>query len=244
MQRHFELELKELQQKLLRLGGLAEDMLRRAVESVLNRDVELAHAVIDDDDEADALENEIEEYCIQLIALHQPAASDVRFLTMAMKINRDLERMADKSVDIAQRSLELMQDAPVKPFIDLPRVAGIVQDAPVKPFIDLPRVAGIVQEMVKDSLDAFVNRDAVLAQEVRERDEQVDAIYDQTLRELLTYMIERPELIRPGISTLLLFRHLERIGDLAANIGEEVYYLVEGDVIRHPGALKHKDNSV
>jgi phosphate transport system protein len=226
MQRHFELELKELQQKLLRLGGLAEDMLRRAVESVLNRDVELAHAVIDDDDEADALENEIEEYCIQLIALHQPAASDVRFLTMAMKINRDLERMADKSVDIAQRSLELMQDAPVKPFIDLPRVAGIVQ------------------EMVKDSLDAFVNRDAVLAQEVRERDEQVDAIYDQTLRELLTYMIERPELIRPGISTLLLFRHLERIGDLAANIGEEVYYLVEGDVIRHPGALKHKDNSV
>lgn len=226
MQRHFELELKELQQKLLRLGGLAEDMLRRAVESVLNRDVELAHAVIDDDDEADAHENEIEEYCIQLIALHQPAASDVRFLTMAMKINRDLERMADKSVDIAQRSLELMQDAPVKPFIDLPRVAGIVQ------------------EMVKDSLDAFVNRDAVLAQEVRERDEQVDAIYDQTLRELLTYMIERPELIRPGISTLLLFRHLERIGDLAANIGEEVYYLVEGDVIRHPGALKHKDNSV
>ena len=110
MQRHFELELRELQQKLLRLGGLAEDMLRRAVESVLNRDAEVAQAVIEDDDEADALENEIEEYCIQLIALHQPAASDVRFLTMAMKINRDLERMADKSVDIAQRSLET--DAP------------------------------------------------------------------------------------------------------------------------------------
>lgn len=225
MQRHFELELRELQQKLLRLGGLAEDMLRRAIESVLNRNGELAQEVIDNDDEADALENEIEEYCIQLIALHQPAASDVRFLTMAMKINRDLERMADKAVDIAQRCLELMQNAPVKPFIDLPRVAGIVQ------------------EMVKDSLDAFVNRDAVLAQEVRERDDQVDAIYDQTLRELLTYMIERPELIRSGISTLLLFRHLERIGDLAANIGEEVYYLVEGDVIRHPRAAKLKDKT-
>lgn len=225
MQRRFELELRELQQKLLRLGGLAEDMLHRAVESVLNRNGELAQEVIDNDDEADALENEIEEYCIQLIALHQPAASDVRFLTMAMKINRDLERMADKAVDIAQRCLELMQNAPVKPFIDLPRVAGIVQ------------------EMVKDSLDAFVNRDAVLAQEVRERDKQVDAIYDQTLRELLTYMIERPELIRPGISTLLLFRHLERIGDLAANIGEEVYYLVEGDVIRHPRAAKLKDKT-
>ena len=225
MQRHFELELRELQQKLLRLGGLAEDMLRRAIESVLNRNGELAQEVIDNDDEADALENEIEEYCIQLIALHQPAASDVRFLTMAMKINRDLERMADKAVDIAQRCLELMQNAPVKPFIDLPRVAGIVQ------------------EMVKDSLDAFVNRDAVLAQEVRERDDQVDAIYDQTLRELLTYMIERPELIRSGNSTLLLFRHLERIGDLAANIGEEVYYLVEGDVIRHPRAAKLKDKT-
>ena len=225
MQRRFELELRELQQKLLRLGGLAEDMLHRAVESVLNRNGELAQEVIDNDDEADALENEIEEYCIQLIALHQPAASDVRFLAMAMKINRDLERMADKAVDIAQRCLELMQNAPVKPFIDLPRVAGIVQ------------------EMVKDCLDAFVNRDAVLAQEVRERDKQVDAIYDQTLRELLTYMIERPELIRPGISTLLLFRHLERIGDLAANIGEEVYYLVEGDVIRHSRAAKLKDKT-
>ena len=112
-------------------------MLRRAVESVLNRNGELAQGVIDSDDEADTLENEIEEYCIQLIARHQPAASDVRFLTMAMKINRDLERMADKAVDIAQRCLELMQNAPVKPFIDLPRVAGIVQ------------------EMVKDSLDAF-----------------------------------------------------------------------------------------
>lgn len=225
MQRRFELELSELQQKLLVLGGLAEDMLHRAVESVLNRNGELAQAVIDSDDQADALENEIEEYCIQLIALHQPAASDVRFLTMAMKINRDLERMADKAVDIAQRCLELMEHAPVKPFIDLPRVAGIVQ------------------EMVKDTLDAFVNRDAILAQEVRERDKQVDAIYDQTLRELLTYMIERPELIRPGISTLLLFRHLERIGDLAANIGEEVYYLVEGDVIRHQRAAKLKEKT-
>lgn len=225
MQRRFELELRELQQKLLVLGDLAEDMLHRTVESVLNRNGELAQEVIDNDDEADALENEIEEYCIQLIALHQPAASDVRFLTMAMKINRDLERMADKAVDIAQRCLELMEHAPVKPFIDLPRVAGIVQ------------------EMVKDTLDAFVNRDAILAQEVRERDKQVDAIYDQTLRELLTYMIERPELIRPGISTLLLFRHLERIGDLAANIGEEVYYLVEGDVIRHSRAAKLKDRT-
>ena len=225
MPRQFELELKELQRKMLRLGGLAEDMLHRAVESVLNRDEKLAQDVIEDDNQADALENEIEECCIQLIALHQPAASDVRFLTMAMKINRDLERMADKAVDIAQRCLELLQDAPVKPFVDLPRVATIVQG------------------MVKDALDAFVNRDAALAKEVRERDDQVDAIYDQTLRELLTYMMEQPKLIAPGIRNLLLFRHLERVGDLAANIGEEVYYLVEGDVIRHSDSSKHEKKS-
>lgn len=215
MQRHFELELKELQQKLLRLGGIAESMIRQAVTSVLNRDEKLARTIIANDDAADALENEIEEYCIQLIARHQPAASDLRFLTMVMRMNYNLERIADKGVDIAQRSLELMQYPPVKPYVDLPRVADIVQN------------------MVKDALDAFVNRNAALAQEVRDRDDEVDAIYDQTLQELLTILTDQPRLLRPGISILLLFRHLERIGDLAANIGEEVYYLVEGNVIRH-----------
>jgi phosphate transport system protein len=215
MQRHFELELKELQQKLLRLGGIAESMIRQAVTSVLNRDEKLARTIIANDDAADALENEIEEYCIQLIARHQPAASDLRFLTMVMRMNYNLERIADKGVDIAQRSLELMQYPPVKPYVDLPRVADIVQN------------------MVKDALDALVNRDAALAQEVRNRDDEVDAIYDQTLQELLTILTDQPRLLRPGISILLLFRHLERIGDLATNIGEEVYYLVEGDVIRH-----------
>ncbi len=215
MQRRFELELKELQQKLLRLGGIAESMIRQAVTSVLNRDEKLARTIIANDDAADALENEIEEYCIQLIARHQPAASDLRFLTMVMRMNYNLERIADKGVDIAQRGLELMQYPPVKPYVDLPRVADIVQN------------------MVKDALDAFVNRNAALAQEVRNRDDEVDAIYDQTLQELLIILTDQPKLIRPGISILLLFRHLERIGDLAANIGEEVYYLVEGDVIRH-----------
>jgi phosphate transport system protein len=190
-------------------------MIRQAVTSVLNRDEKLARTIIANDDAADALENEIEEYCIQLIARYQPAASDLRFLTMVMRMNYNLERIADKGVDIAQRSLELMQYPPVKPYIDLPRVADIVQN------------------MVKDALDALVNRDAALAQEVRNRDDEVDAIYDQTLQELLTILTDQPRLIRPGISILLLFRHLERIGDLATNIGEEVYYLVEGDVIRH-----------
>ena len=224
MQHNLQSELEELQRKLLRLGGMAESMLRRAVTSVLNRDAELAHAVIQEDDEADALEIEIEEQCIQLIGRHQPAASDLRFLVMVLKINRNIERMADKSVDIAQRSLEL------------------IGHPPVKPFTDLPRVGAIVQEMVKDALDAFVKRDVVLAKAVRIRDDEVDAIYDATLQELLTILTNDPKLIRPGISILLMFRHLERIGDLASNIGEEVYYLVEGDVIRHSTSVSTQEH--
>ena len=215
MRRHFEVELKEIQQELLKMGGMAESMLRDAVESVLNRDGELASDVIQSDEQVDVLENEIEESCIRFIARHQPAASDVRFLSMVLTINHDIERIADKAVNIAQRSLELLEHPPVKPFIDLPRVAALVQ------------------EMAKDALDAFVNRDADLAEAVRERDYQVDELYNQTVQELLARLSDDSALVRPGISILLLFRHLERIGDLAANISEEVYYLVKGDVLRH-----------
>jgi phosphate transport system protein len=215
MHRHFEHDLEEIQQKLLQMGGIAEDMIRRAVASVLNRDGQMAQAVLETDDAADALENEIEERCIGAIARYQPAASDLRFLATVMRINSDLERIADKAASIAQRSLELL------PY------------PPVKPFIDLPRVADIVQRMVKESLDAFVNRDAALAQAVRGREDEVDSIYDETARELLALMTKQPEHISPGISVLLIFRHLERIADHAANISEEVYYLVEGNVIRH-----------
>ena len=215
MRRHFEVELKEIQQELLRMGGMAENMLRDAVESVLNRDGELASIVIQSDDQVNALENEIEESCIRFIARHQPAASDLRLLSMVFKINHDVERMADKAVNVAQRSLELLEYPPVKPFIDLPRVATIVRD------------------MAKDALDAFVNRDADLAEAVRGRDDQVDEIYKHTVQELLLRLSDDSTLVRPGISILLLFRHLERIGDLAANISEEVYYVVKGDVLRH-----------
>ena len=215
MRRHFEVELKEIQQELLKMGGMAESMLRDAVESVLNRDGELASDVIQSDEQVDVLENEIEESCIRFIARHQPAASDVRFLSMVLTINHDIERIADKAVNIAQRSLELLEHPPVKPFIDLPRVAALVQ------------------EMAKDALDAFVNRDADLAEAVRARDYQVDELYNQTVQELLARLSDDSALVRPGISILLLFRHLERIGDLAANISEEVYYLVKGDVLRH-----------
>ena len=197
------------------MAGLAEQMLRQAIESVLTRDNELAQTVVATDDQIDLLENEIESSCIQLIALHQPVATELRFLTTAMKVNHNIERIADKSVAIAKRSIELSEHPPVKPFVDLPYAAQVIQS------------------MVKDVLDAFVNRDAEYALKIRERDSEVDEIYEKMLNELLTILSEHPKLIQPGISLLLLFRHLERIGDLAAHIGEEVYYLVKGDVIRH-----------
>ena len=208
-------EITGLQHKLLEMAGLAEQMLRQAVESVLTRDKALAELVVDTDDKIDLLENEIESSCIQLIALHQPVATELRFLTTAMKVNHNIERIADKSVAIAKRSIELSEHPPVKPFVDLPYAAQVIQ------------------LMVKDVLDAFVNRDAEYALKIRERDSEVDEIYEKMLNELLTILSEHPKLIQPGISLLLLFRHLERIGDLAAHIGEEVYYLVKGDVIRH-----------
>ncbi len=220
-----ETELKVLQHQLLEMAGIAERMLHQAVESVLTRDEVLARAVVATDDTVDSFENQIEAACIQLIALHQPVAFELRFLTAAMKICRHIERLADKSVSIAKRSLELLA---YPPFLSVDRAT----------FVDLPYVARFIQEMVKDALDAFVNRNAELAREIRERDSKVDAIYARVLPEILSIFSEHPKLIQPGISILLLFRHLERVGDLSANIGEEVYYLVKGDVIRHHNATK------
>ncbi len=210
-----EQEIKGLQHKLLEMAGLAEQMLHEAIESVLTRDKVLAQQVVETDDKIDLFENEIESACIQLIALHQPVAMELRFLATAMKVNQSIERIADKSVSIAKRSIELLAYPPIKPFVDLPYAAQVIQG------------------MVKDSIDALVHRDAEHALEIRERDSEVDEIYEKMLNELVTHLSEHPKMIHSGISILLLFRHLERIGDLAANIGEEVYYLVKGDVIRH-----------
>lgn len=217
MQHYLESELKALQHQLLKMGGIAENMLHDAVQSVLNRDEDLAQRVIAVDDTVDKLENEIEARCIQLIARHQPVAFELRYLTMALKVNRNIERLADKCVSIARRSIELLAYPPMQPFVDLPSVTRIIQ------------------EMVKDALDALVNRNAELAKELRERDNQVNTFYEEMVSELCAILADQPQLIQSGISFLLLFRHLERVGDLAANIGEEVYYLVKGEVIRHSG---------
>ena len=215
MQHYLDSELKALQYELLKMGGIAENMLRDAVQSVLNRDEDLAQRVIAVDDTVDKLENEIEAKCIQLIARHQPVAFELRYLTMALKVNRNIERLADKCVSIARRSIELLAYPPMQPFVDLPSVSRLIQ------------------EMVKDALDALVHRNAELAGELRERDSKVNSTYKQMVDELCSILTDQPQLIHSGFSHLLLFRHLERVGDLAANIGEEVYYLVKGEVIRH-----------
>lgn len=215
MQNRLETELKSLQYQLLNMGGIAENMLQDAVESVLNRDENLAQGVIALDDSVDKLENEIEEKCIHIIARHQPVAFELRFLTMTLKVNQNIERLADKCVSIARRSIEL------------------IEYPPFQPFVDLPSVCGVIQKMVKDSLDSLVLRDAELAKKLRERDNEVDEIYEQTLSDMYVMLSRHPENIQAGISMLLLFRHLERVGDLAVNIGEEVFYLIKGEVLRH-----------
>lgn len=197
------------------MGGIAENMLRDAVQSILNRDEDLALQVIAIDDTVDKLENEIEAKCIQLIARHQPVAFELRFLTMTLKVNRNIERLADKCVSIARRSLELMPYPPIQ---------GV---------IDLQPVTRLIQRMVNDAFDALANRNADLAKELRERDKKVDEIYEKMMQDLCSILTDHAQLIQSGFKNLLLYRHLERIGDLAVNIGEEVYYLVKGEVIRH-----------
>lgn len=215
MERHFDEQLRELSQELLKMGGLVEESISRSVKALVDRDQALAEEIIRCDDRINMMEIEIEENCLKLLALHQPAGSDLRFITMVMKIVNDLERIGDQAVNICERTLELLK-APV-----------------LKPLIDIPRMAVLSQKMVKDSLDAFVSRDSKQARSVCERDDQVDSLKDQILRELLTYMMEDSSAISRAVDLILIARHLERIADHATNIAEDVIYMVEGKTIKH-----------
>jgi len=215
MQRHFHEELDALKQTLLAMGGLVEDQIRRVMRALVERDDEQARDVIARDREVNAYENEIDEKCVELLALHQPAAGDLRFLTTAMKIVTDLERIGDQAVNIAQRALELNNEPQLKPYIDLPRMAEKAQT------------------MVKESLDAFVARDTALARRVRAEDEAVDALNHQIFRELLTFTMADPTTIPRAIRLILIARFLERVADHATNIAEMVIYLVESRMVRH-----------
>jgi phosphate transport system protein len=215
MQRHFHEELEALKQTLLAMGGLVEDQIRRVMRSLVERDDALAQEVIERDQQVNAYDVEVDETCVSLLALHQPAAGDLRFLTTAMKIVTDLERMGDQAVNIAQRVLELNREPQLKPYIDLPRMAEKAQ------------------LMVKQSLDAFVARDTELARRVCGEDAEVDALKEQIFRELLTFMMEDARTIPRAIRLILISRFLERVADHATNVAEMVIYLVDAKMVRH-----------
>lgn len=215
MKRHFDEELKELKEELLRMASIAEAAIAKSVKALVDRDPNLAQSVVASDDAINMLEIEVEALCLRLLALRQPIAADLRFIASAMKINSDLERIGDLAVNIAERTLDLLKDPPLKPLIDIPRMAELAQ------------------KMVKDSFDAFVNRDADLARSVCRRDDEVDQLNHQVFRELLTYMIEDPKTISRAVDLILVGRHLERIADHATNIGEDVVYMVKGKTIKH-----------
>jgi phosphate transport system protein len=211
----FDEELKELKEKLLFEGELVQKALRSAIAALLERDSDLARKVIEDDDLINTKEVEIDEFCLKLLALRQPAARDLRLVNTAIKINYDLERMGDMAVNVCERVLELNEEPQLKPYIDLPKVAEIVQT------------------MVKESLEAFVQENLQLAWKVTTEDERVDQLNEQMFRELLTYMTEDLRTISRATRLLFITKYLERLADHAVNIAELVIFLVEGKIVRH-----------
>ena len=215
--RHFHEELARLKRQLLRMSDLAEELVGEAVEALRERDAARAERVVQRDSEIDALEVAIDDACIHLLALQQPLARDLRFITMAMKISNDLERVGDHAVNIAQ---------------SVPHVAG---QGAVLELAEIDEMTRIARGMLSDALDAFVRGDSAAAQEVLERDDRVDRLHESIFRILVTHMMEDPRRIGPAMSLFLVSRNLERIADLATNIGEDVVYLVEARNIRHGG---------
>ena len=235
--RHFQEELEALKERLLAMGGLAEERVRVAVQAVVEREAEalqavvtgdepvndlhierhdaLAQEVIERDQQVNAYDVEVDETCVSLLALHQPMAADLRTIVAAVKINTDLERVGDLAVNVAEAGKRY------------------VQHAPVKPLIDIPRMGDIAQLMLRDALDAFVRRDVALAEAVLVRDDDLDALKTQIFRELLTYMLQDPATIEPALDLILISRHLERIGDHATNIAEDVIFMVSARDVRH-----------
>ncbi len=216
MERHIDEELTELHKALLKMGIMAQEAIHRSVEALKNRSREEALGVVATDDKIDQLELEIDEKCIDLIARYQPMAGDLRFITTGMKINAELERIADLAVDIAQRVLEIVE----KPLL--------------KPLVDIPKLSLIAQAMVRDAIDSFIKKDVELAKKVVLADAEADALRNLVTRELITeYMYRDGTTADRAVPLLLIARHLERICDHTTNIAEEVIYMVEAKVVRH-----------
>ncbi|SNX52769.1 phosphate signaling complex protein PhoU [Thermoanaerobacterium sp. RBIITD] len=210
---HFEKELEDLHYDILKMGGLVEEAIGNSILSLTNHDTELAQNVIDKDDIIDEKEVEIDNRCSRIIVTQQPLAKDLRIVLTGLKIDTDLERMADHAVDIAKTTLR------------------IADQTYIKPLIDIPRMSDVVREMVKLSLDSYVNQDVELAKTIKQKDDIVDGLYKQIFRELMTYMIEDPKNINQAAQFLFVARYLERIADHATNICEWVIYLDNGQHI-------------
>lgn len=217
METHFDKDLASLTKELLRLGSFCEEAIDGALTALTQRDSPAARAVIAGDEKLDQQELLIDQLCIDLLALHQPVASDLRFITAALKITPEIERMGDLAVNISERALEINEE----PLL--------------KPLIDIPRMAGLAVEMLRGSLDAFVKHDAQAAREIIRKDDEVDRLMEQVFRELLSYMIEDPSTISRAIRLTFVAKYLERIADGCTNICEMVVYMAEGRIIRHGG---------
>ena len=215
METRFQQELNQLKEQLLKMGGLAERAISDAVEALVKRNTPLAENTIDADEKINRMELVIDDWCLKLLALHQPMAADLRFITSAMRINMELERIGDLAVNIAERVISLKQEPQLKPYIDIPHMAEITQG------------------MVRDVLHAFVKGDPELARSVCQRDDEVDALNNQVFRELLTYMLGDPKTITRAVHLIIVSRCLERVADHTTNIAEGIIFMTQAKVIKH-----------
>jgi len=212
---HFEEELQALKSRLLNMGAMVEERVHQAIQALMERRPDSTDKIIAGDQDVNDLQIEIDDRCLKLLALQQPMATDLRLITAAMKINSDLERIGDQAVNIAENA------------------AKVLVHPPLKPLLDLPRMAEMAERMTRDSLDAFVRRDSDLARNILARDDEVDQLKDQVFRVLLTYMMADPATIERALGLILVSRNLERIADHATNIAEDVIFLVEAKDVRH-----------
>ena len=221
--RHYDAELKELNLKILEMGGLVEKQIEHAVRGLVERDDDLCRITIERDHDVNRMDVNIDDLCIRLLALHQPAAKDLRLITTGLKITTDLERIGDIAVNLCERAIELNKEPQLKPFIDIPRMAQVAQT------------------MLRQSLDSFVREDVDLALRVCRDDDIIDQLTQQLFRELMSYMVEAPQTITRATRLLFVAKYLERIADHATNIAEMVVFTVKGKSIRHldvvPGSV-------
>jgi len=218
MQRHFDRDIEEIKDLLLRMGAMVEDAINQSIRALLERSTALAEEVIKHDDEIDKMEVEIDQKTFELIAKMQPAANDLRFVATIMKITPELERIADLAQDVCERVIELNREPQLKPTAQLPHLAEVAQ------------------QMVRQALDAFVRGDAHLARQVIVNDDVADQLTEDSFRTMLTYMLENPRNISPAIRLTFIGKYFERMADGATNICEMVVYLVEGKIIKHTPA--------